>query len=220
MAITVNNDTAIHEAAHCIFAYVASDIFETELVTCNTSHSKTFDPLSLGGIKGHLIRNGNKFTFEEHDLIILILLAGMAADDINDNDGKLHEGLYDNALFLRKIESNKYSGDFKLLLPHLKRIMNVARVSQREYTKSCQKTLHEIFSTEPLLSVLVQLRHKIVDSPGQTMNGLELREFLNATELREWKQNQWPTIAKLRSQSMKRRNLIEFLLDIFRIRNK
>ena len=79
MALTINNDTAIHEAGHCIISYMASDVFEIKFVTINQHLSRAQDPTSLGGLKAELIKDG-ELTFQEHDSVILMCLAGMAAD--------------------------------------------------------------------------------------------------------------------------------------------
>ena len=73
MALTTENDTAIHEAGHCIIAYLASDFFEIELVTINLQLSKSQDSTSLGGLKGHLTKEAKELTFEEHDLRISVI---------------------------------------------------------------------------------------------------------------------------------------------------
>ena len=146
MVITIENDTALHEAAHCIIAYLANDLFEIKFVTADLALSKSQDASSLGGLRGSLRKKVGTLTFEDHDLMVLICLAGMAADDINHSNNKLTEQLYDNTLFVRKMQSNKYSGDCQLFLPHLQRIEPRLCISQRQYTISCQRLLHEVFS--------------------------------------------------------------------------
>ena len=70
MAITINNDTSLHEAAHCFVAYLASDFFVLEFVTADSAISRTQDATSLGGIKGKLSKDGESLeTLEYEDWI-------------------------------------------------------------------------------------------------------------------------------------------------------
>lgn len=119
MAITITNDTSLHEASHCFVAYLARDIFDIEFVTADVAMARTQDATSLGGIKGKLSKDGELSETLEHDLMVLISLAGMASDDINHTNGIIQDGLYDNQLFVDKLNSNKYSGDFATMYPFL-----------------------------------------------------------------------------------------------------
>lgn len=194
MALTIENGTAIHEAGHCIISYLASDFFEIELVTINLELSKLQDSTSLGGLKGRLTKEAQELTSEEHDLIILILLAGMAADDVNHCECKLNNTLYDTSEWVRKIELNKYSGDVAILRSHLAKLQPKLVINQRAYTISCQKLLHEILTTGWITELLILIRNKIVNSPDKTISGKEINSFLDSTDLKNWKENEWPEI--------------------------
>jgi hypothetical protein len=178
MALTINNDTAIHEAGHCIISYLATDLFEIKYVTANKNVSKTQDRTSIGGLSGSLKKEVGTLTFEDHDLMVLICLAGMAADDVNHCDCQLPEQLYDNRLFAAKLNSNKYSGDCQLFLPHIQRVMPHLSIEQRPYTISCQRLLHEIFSNQVITPILIDLRNQIANSPNQTLVSHENIAFL------------------------------------------
>lgn len=198
MAITITNDTSLHEAAHCFVAYLASDIFDIEFVTADAVMARTQDATSLGGIKGKLSKDGELLETLEHDLMVLMSLAGMAADDINHTNGVIHDGLYDNKLFVDKLNSNKYSGDFAAMLPSLQRLDSRWMVEQREYTKSCQKLLHNWFATEPTKSILFELRNLIDNSPNKTVSGSDINLFLDKNGLNEWKLSNWEVISNER----------------------
>ena len=203
MAITINNDTSLHEAAHCFVAYIASDFFYTEFVTADSTIARTQDSTSLGGIKGKLTKDGESLETLEYDLMVLMSLAGMAADDINHSNGVIYDGLYDNKLFTDKLQSNKYSGDFQAMLPSLQRLDPRLIVQQREYTISCQKLLHNWFTTEPTKSILFGLRDLIDNAPRKTVSGSEIHSFLDEHGLKEWKLNNWDTISNERLKMFK-----------------
>lgn len=198
MPLTINNDTAIHEAGHCLISYLALDLFEIQFVTANTELSKTQDSTSLGGLKGFIKKKTETLTFQDHDLMILICLAGMCADDINHCEGNLNEQLYDNSVFSKKMNSKKYSGDSKLLSPHLNTLVTSYNVDQRPYTISCQKLLNEIFTTDGIKSILIELRNRIANSPNQTIQGSEIIDYLDITDLKEWRENNWKKIIESR----------------------
>lgn len=49
MALTYENDTALHEAGHAMIAYLISDVFEFQYVTSNENFSRSHDSTSKGG---------------------------------------------------------------------------------------------------------------------------------------------------------------------------
>lgn len=206
MPLTFENDTAIHEAGHCILSYLANDFFEIKFVTTDLGLSKAQDVTSLGGLKGRLIKDGESLTFEEHDIMILMGMAGMAADDINHCDCKLDDSLYDNSTFVCKLSSNKYSGYFRMLLPHLQRITNQLSVGERAYTTSCQKLLHELFITEWLRDILLELRDKIDSATNSTLTGDEINAYLDNSKLRSWKGKEWKKIIIDRKNKFKKQH--------------
>lgn len=198
MPLTTFNDTAIHEAGHGIIAYLAPETFVLEFITANEYLSRQQDSSSLGGLKGHLVKDGETLSFQERDIMILMCLAGMAADDINHCESKLTEQLYDNAVYAGKMNSKKYSGDARLILPHLQRIVPLLKVEQRTYTKSCQTFLHELFTTDWIKTLLLDLRNELANAPGKTLTGDQIDTFLNNTPLKKWKSDVWPGIIESR----------------------
>jgi len=198
MPLTINNDTAIHEAGHCIISYLALDLFEIEFVTANQELSKTQDLTSLGKLKGFIKKDVKTLTFQDHDLMILICLAGMSADDINHCECNLNEELYDNSVFAQKVISKKYSGDSALLTPHLSKLVSYYNVDQRPYTISCQRLLNETFATDWIKDILIEVRNKIASYPNQTIQGSEIITYLGTTELLEWRKNVWSKIIESR----------------------
>jgi hypothetical protein len=206
VALTFQNDTAIHEAGHCIIAYLAQEVFEIKFVTINSTLSKAQDLTSLGGLRGSLIKNEENLLFQDHDLMILMCMAGMASDDINHGNGLIDEELYENSSFAKKLNSNKYSGDAKLILPHLQRLVPELSVDQRTYTVSCQKLLHELFMTDWVTNILIGLRNKISNTSNQTITGIELVKHLDSTKLKHWKENDWTKIVEDRINKYEKRH--------------
>jgi hypothetical protein len=207
MALTFMNDIAIHEAGHAVIAYLASDFFEIELVTINPKLSQYYDSTATGGLKGHLKVDGETLTFQQHDLMVLISIAGLAADDVNHGEGEIDETNFENTVWSSKMNSKKYEGDRQTMIAPLQRLLPQLQLTQREYTISCQKLLYHLFTHPPVSDVLVQLRDKITNSPSQTITGAELVSFLNSTPLRIWKQNEWKDISNDRIQSLKKKNI-------------
>ncbi len=198
MPLTINNDTAIHEAGHCLVSYLAFDLFEIKFVTINTDISKIQDSTSLGGLKGYLKKEFKTFSFQDHDLMILMCLAGLCADDINHCEGNLNEQLYDNFVFEGKMNSKKYSGDSQLLMPHLIELVTLYNIDQRQYIISCQRLLNEIFTIDWIKTILIELRNKIANSSNQTMQGSEIISYLDNTDLKKWRENNWKKIIEAR----------------------
>lgn len=198
MALTLYNDTAFHEAGHGIIAYLAPETFVLEFITVNEYLSRQQDSSSLGGLKGHLVKDGETLSFQERDIMILMCLAGMAADDINHCECRLTSQLYENSIFAEKMNSKKYSGDTRLILPHLQRIVPLLKIEQRTYTKSCQKLLHELFTTDSIKTILLDLRNELANAPGKTLTGDQIATFLDNSPLKKWKSDVWPRIIESR----------------------
>lgn len=203
MALTIINDTALHEAAHCIMSYLFNDLFHVNFVTANSYLSRQQDASSLGGLSASLSKKVGTLKLEDHDAMVLICLAGLAADDINHCNNIITDQLYDNALFANNMRSKKYSGDFNLLYPHLRRVIWISCVEQRSYTRGCQQLLHEIFSNVIVLPVLIGLRNEIDSKPNKTLTGKEIIDYLDKSQLNDWRENEWKNIYSQRINSIK-----------------
>ena len=199
MPITLYNDAALHEAGHCIIAYLNSEFFNTEFVTIDNTLSKFHDSNSIGGLKGRLKKDGETLTFAEYDQMALLTLAGMAADDVNHCNCQLSEKLYDNSVFAEKMNSNKYSGDVMLLGPLLQRIVPQLKVPQRAYTMSCQKLLHEILIEPEITCTMVTLRNALTNSNKKTLTGDEIFFILDDSPLKKLKEIRWKEIIEGRT---------------------
>lgn len=108
MPLTTINDIAFHEAGHSLITYLNEDFFYFEYVTIDKDFSRIHDARSIGGIKGKLLKKPNKLSAIEHDKLCICSLAGLAADDINHNNGKVSEEFYNNRTWAEKLNSNKY----------------------------------------------------------------------------------------------------------------
>lgn len=207
MKLTIKNDTAFHEAGHCIMAYLAADILETKNVTANKNVSQTQDITSLGGLSGSIIKDVNTLTFEDHDLMVLVFFAGMAADDVNQCNCQLTEQLYDNLVVIEKMNSNEYSGDCFKMRPHLQRVIPQLSINHIQYFISCQRLLHEIFTTNIITPILINLRNLIETSLNQTLFNPEIQSFFNKSELKNWRENEWKEIMAKRIAKIKKSQL-------------
>lgn len=200
MALTYENDTALHEAGHAMIAYLISDVFEFQYVTSNENFSRSHDSTSKGGLKGKLRKDGNELTFEDCDKMILLFLAGFVADEINNCNCNIDESFYDNSIWAAKMESVKYSGDVYNYVPFLCKIQEEFKVNQRDYTKSCQKTLCDIFTTKWINDLLLNVRNIIETTENQTVTGEEITQYLDTTNLRNWKNTEWNSIIDSRKR--------------------
>lgn len=90
-------------------------------------------------------------------------------------------------------------------------------VEQHEYTKSCQKLLHNWFATEPTKSILFELRNLIDNSPNKTVSGSDINLFLDKKGLNKWKLSNWDVISNERLKMFKQegslRRYLSFILD-------
>lgn len=200
MALTFENDTALHEAGHSMIAYLISDIFEFQYVTSNESFSRAHDCSSIGGLKGKLKKEGDELTFEDCDKMFLLFLAGFIADEINNCNGNIEESFYDNSVWSAKMNSIKYSGDVKNYVPFLYKVQEQFRVNQRDYTKSCQKFLCDIFTTNWILDLLLNVRSLITSANEQTITGQEINQYLDTTSFKSWKNNEWNLMIEARKK--------------------
>lgn len=191
MALTTINDNSIHEAGHSIIAYLCLDLIKIEFVTVNYQLSKMNDSLSEGGIKLKIIKPKKDLCFRDHDRLILIFLAGLTADEINNNNGFVPTEAYKNEVFANNLNSNKYSGDSELIVNHLSFISKYLSIDQRAYTLSCHKLLHNIFANEIIQPILIALSHKIETANLKFLTGQEIIEILDRTNLKKWRDNNW-----------------------------
>ena len=206
MAITTINDTAFHEAGHSLITYLNDDFFYFEYVTIDKDFSKIHNNRSIGGIKGRLLKEPNKLSLVEHDKLCICSLAGLAADDINHNNGKISEEFYKNSIWAEKMSSNKYLGDKYILGNHFSMLSKDLIVEQRVYTKSCQELLYKMFTDENILTILLDLRNLIFDA--KTIRGDKIKIFLDSTSLKSWKKKNWGGNFATRKKILYNNNLI------------
>lgn len=204
MPLTVYNDTVLHEAGHTMIAYLAQSILEIDFVTVENHLSKTQDYRSAGGLKARLKINPDSLNFKEHDVMVLICLAGLAVDDINHSGGRLTTDLYEYTAFLQRINSFKYKGDFLLLIPHLEQLQPALKMSQRDYIGHCQEFLYDFFTTH--WAVLVGLRNELVKTPDYTLQDSQIKSFLDNSPLRKWMNEEWNTVIESRASNFTKMN--------------
>ncbi len=96
MALLQPNDIAIHEAGHVLICYLLSDIIELYKVTIDKEFSKSIDKYSDGGIIYKYIKHPKLLNFLELDQLCLFHLGGLAADIVNDHNGKINKEFFLN----------------------------------------------------------------------------------------------------------------------------
>jgi hypothetical protein len=200
MALTFENDTALHEAGHAMIAYLNSDIFEFQYVTSNENFSRMHDSTSEGGLKGRLKKESCELTFEDCDKMFLLFLAGFVADEVNNSECNIGDSFYDNSVWATKMNSIKYSGDVVNYVPFLSILQEKYKVPQRDYTKSCQKLLYDIFTTNWIISLLLDVKKLIEVAENQTITGKDIAQYLDSTKLKDWKEVEWHSIIEARKE--------------------
>jgi len=219
MALTFENDTALHEAGHAVIAYLISDIFEFQYVTSNLNFSRMHDSTSKEGLKGRLKKESYELTFEDCDKMFLLFLAGFIADEINNCDCNIEESFYDNSIWATKMSSVKYSGDVENYAPFLYIIQEKYKVPQRDYTKSCQKFLSGIFTTDWITSLLLDVKNMIEITENQTITGSEVAKYLDSTKLKNWKESEWRSEIEARKEKFRirpeKRSIFQRFFSLF-----
>lgn len=200
MALTYENDTALHEAGHAIIAYLITDIFDFLYVTSNENFSRAHDYTSKGGLRGRLRKKTDELTFEDCDKIFLLFLAGFIADEINNYNCNIEESFYDNSVWAAKMKSVKYSGDVENYVLFLYIIQEKYKVPQRDYTKSCQNFLYDIFTTNWITHLLLDIKNLIETVENQTITGEDIVQYLDSTKLKDWKEVEWNSVIQARME--------------------
>ena len=76
--------------------------------------------------------------------------------------------------------------------------------------------LHEIFSNQVITPILIDLRNQISNSPNQTLVSHEIIAFLDKTELKNWRENEWREILTSRISEIKKKSISDILLKYWR----
>jgi len=198
MASTQPNDLAILEAGHAIFGYLIDVLMEIWHVTIDNDFSRQINPLSDGGIFFRYIKNPDNLHHFDRDQFCLSNLSGLAADIVNEYDGKIPEGFFDSATFLSKLSLSYYIGDLKSFNAFFQGLQSRLMYLPFTYNQTSIKLLTNIFSNEKILPVLLSIR-EVIDKQ-KTIERKDLYELLDKSYLSEFKKSSWLNVKEVRKK--------------------
>jgi hypothetical protein len=171
-------EDSYHEAAHAVLAKVFEDVFAMEFITLNELQSKAHDPQSKGGLKGKLVKKVEDLTLNDHHSMVMILMAGLCADDIYISGGQLPSDLYETKVWAAKLNAARYSGDLELAVKHLAVIKDKIVVTIQEYTVLYFKVLYKLLTEKPVWDALVILAEHLSKSELKFLSGIQINQIL------------------------------------------
>lgn len=198
MPLTKPNDIAIHEAGHILICYLMNDLAELHFVTIDAEYGKTIDKYSDGGLVFKYINHPDNLNFFELDQFCLLHLSGLAADLVNEHDGKISQEYFGSRDFFSKIGQFYYQGDMISFNTIFSKFQNELQVSPRYYNYISISLLTNMLSDMYVIKVLLDLRKFIWKY--KTIDGKFLYDFLNNTYLREFSNNYWLEIKEIRKK--------------------
>jgi hypothetical protein len=179
------DDIAYHECGHVVIASLFEDVFDIQFVTVDSAVSQSHDATTLGGMRGRLKNKPNSMSILEVDAFILIQLAGMCADDINNTRGKIPKNYYSQANWVDRFNRPRYGGDLELVGKFFPLIKDKVSVTWQDYVVNSIKALHEIFSNI-LLWESVSLLRSTLQKTG-TLKSSEINKCLNNSDFIEYR---------------------------------
>ena len=198
MALLQSNDISIHEAGHVLICYLMSDLIELYSVTVDEEFSKTIDKNSDGGLLYKYIKYPKLLHFLDLDQFCLLNLGGLAADIINEHDGKVENEFFSTKEFIKKIEHYNYQGDMIAFNDHFAQIYRRLKVSPQYYNHNSITLLTNMFSNDNILQNLLGIREIIADF--KTVKGKILNDFLDQSYFKEYKFYYWEKIKEARKE--------------------
>lgn len=196
MALLQPNDIAIHEAGHVLISYLMSDLVELHSVTIDEKYSKTINEYSDGGLLYRYIKHPKILHFLELDQFCLLHLGGLAADIVNEHNGKVDKGFFLTEEFIMKIQHYHYQGDMIAFNNNFRQIHRMLKVSPQYYNYISINLLTNIFSDSDVLKILLDIRELIEYS--KTIEGKILIDFLDQSYIRDYRHNYWVNIKDIR----------------------
>lgn len=196
MALTKPNDIAIHEAGHVLISYLMSNLVEIHCVTIDTEYSKAIDEYSDGGLVFKYIKSSTLLNYLDLDQFCLLNLAGLAADLINEHNGKITNDYFFTEKFPEKIQHFNYQGDMIAFNNHFHKLREKLRFPPSHYNYLSIKLLIELFSNTNVLRILIEVRDLV--EGYKTIDGRTLVDYLDFSYLRNWKISNWQKIKDAR----------------------
>ncbi|WP_294217995.1 hypothetical protein [uncultured Chryseobacterium sp.] len=196
MEILEKNDIAMHEAGHVLICYLMNDLVELYNVTIDEELSKTIDDHSDGGVLFKYLKHPGNLNYLELDQFCLFNLAGLAADIVNENNGKVNEEYFFSEKFLLKINHYYYQGDISAFNRSFIQFENILKVTPQIYNYITISLLVNIFAETNILEILLKTR-EIIES-NKTIKGETLTHFLDKTYIKGYRCNYWKNVKNIR----------------------
>jgi len=201
MAVTEPNDLAIHEAGHALIYYLMSDLVEIFCITIDLEYSKSIDKHSDGGVVYKYLKHPTLLNFLELDQFCLSCIGGLAADLVNEHDGKIDNEYFYSDAFPLKIGHFHYQGDMIAFHNKFMKLNRLLKVTPQYYNFISIQLVTNLFSDKEVLKVLISVRNLILEY--KILTGQVLKNYLEATYLSEWKKNHWEKIKEDRKRLFK-----------------
>lgn len=182
-----NDDDAYHESGHVVLAQIFDDIFRIEFVTLNLSESQLYDNKSRGGLKGKAAKPIGQFTEYDYDKLILIMLAGLCADDINNNNGLISERLYETSIWSKKFNSIRNEGDIEYAISCYKNIESSLKIRWLNYVVTSMTLLHEIMKDNVVWETINLIRKSLLISQDLTLKYDQIEKIIQNRSFLKWK---------------------------------
>ncbi|HCD9236613.1 TPA: hypothetical protein NEG48_003651 [Elizabethkingia anophelis] len=198
MALTKHNDVSMHEAGHILIGYLMNDLIQLYYVTIDEGLSKTIDEHSDGGLKYKYLKNPQMLHYWELDQFCLFDLGGLAADIVNEHNGKVDESFFLTKEFIAKIQHYQYQGDMINFSNRFNQFHKMLKVLPEYYNYISMSLLTQIFSNSTVLKSLLEVRELI--ECYKTVEGRSLTDFLDDTYIREFRCNDWKNIKYIRKE--------------------
>lgn len=183
-----------HESGHAIVATIFHDVFIIRYLTAN----KDISSRTLGGLEGTYRRQ--VFDKFEHDRLILIFLAGICTEDINNTNGRITESMYAFEQWTLKVDRAQYIGDKTLILDHYDMIKNDLKIILEEYMVTSMRFLHCILNDKVVWHNVCCVAKALKQSPNKTLQHHQIVEIVVKEGLDKWIRRNIDSIVKQRRQ--------------------
>jgi len=185
----VITNSCYHECGHTVVAYIFSNIFEIEFVSLKSAVIVQYDPKAVGGLKGKAKKKFEELTNQELDMLFLIFLAGFCTDEIVNSNMQITEDFFDPKIYTQRLSNIIYEGDNELMCSFLCKLFNIQANPQKDvrpYYVSSMRLLYNILTDKTVFQTLTALAKTLMNSQQQTMSGVEIKTFLDSSELSKW----------------------------------
>jgi hypothetical protein len=180
------DDIYYHESGHAILATIFSDVFIIRNLTTNENVSGQYDSRAIGGLRGNIYTPWINLTKSDHDKLIIIFLAGISADDINNTSGRITESMYEYEQWMARVDQRHYWGDGVLIMKHFEMIENDLGMTWEAYMVNSMRFLHRILNDNVVWRNVYCIAKALDQSPDKTLTHLQIQEVVAKEGLDEW----------------------------------